>query len=263
MQQWVGFHQQGFWRIFNWQSRQGIVYLACMLLSLFAWASFSSLSVSDDEHSRSIALAFSSQQDSPATRSLFDVLESLQRAPVAHTLRTQLNEQPFWTLTDLSQQNLAEHGFLSFRSRHWVDSSCWRQSGDGSLEELVLLTDHGRRLMVDLRTLPDTRAVLCQFRFVGPATLQIGLQTRESYEANTVMLERRQGYLEGVLYLMIGLVAVAALMTGNILFLCYGFWLFASLRLVAMQEGWDHTFIGFELSASALVHSRMVALAMY
>ncbi|HEX4916332.1 MAG TPA: EAL domain-containing protein [Limnobacter sp.] len=152
---------------------------------------------------------------------------------------------------------------MSFNSRHWVESSCWRQVDDGSLEELQMMVDKGRRLMVDLRGFDGTHGVLCSFRFVGPATLQIDLQSREAYEARTVMLERRQGYLEGVLYLMIGLVAVAALMTGNTLFLCYGFWLFASLRVVAMQEGWDHTLFGFELSASALAHSRMIALSMY
>ncbi|HEX4842402.1 MAG TPA: EAL domain-containing protein [Limnobacter sp.] len=244
-------------------TRHGVVALSMMLLVVFLAASFFSLSTPPESSNSAVTVQFSSRVSDGEEGSLFDLIEALKASNASPILRTQLNEQPFWVYANLQHRNLADEGFLSFRSRHWVESGCWRQASSGALEALVLHTDHGRRLMVDMRDFADTTSVLCNFRFVGPATLQIDLQSRESYESRNLILERRQAYLEGVLYLMIGLVAVASLMTGNLLFLCYGFWLFASLRVVAMQEGWDHFLLGFQLSAEALVHARMIALAMY
>ena len=93
----------------------------------------------------------------------------------------------------------------------------------------------------------NLQGVLCQFKFIGPASLEIGLQTAANFNETILVSERRQSFLEGVLYLMIGMVAVAAFMTRSVLFVSYGFWLFASLRLVALSEGWDHSIFGFDL----------------
>lgn len=156
-----------------------------------------------------------------------------------------------------------QHNQMYFRSRHLVQSSCWSETQAGELTQLDLRSVQGRLQATDLRGQENMAGVLCQFKFIGPASLEIGLQTQTEFNAESLVFEKRQGFLEGVLYLMMGLVALAAIMTRGSLFISYGFWLFASLRLVAMSEGWDNNLFGFELGPNLLPHARMIAMAMY
>jgi len=142
---------------------------------------------------------------------------------------------------------------IFFRSRHVVQSSCWLAYPNGTLQEIQLETNQGRVVSANLTNPVNLQGVLCQFKFIGPASLEIGLQTAANFNETILVSERRQSFLEGVLYLMIGMVAVAAFMTRSVLFVSYGFWLFASLRLVALSEGWDHSIFGFDLKSEPLM----------
>lgn len=247
----------------NFHRTTWIPFLSLLLLVCFLLVAFVNLTVPDELSPREVPLRFSILNQKEAEGSLFEVMALIRNTATQSILRTHLNENPYWIYASLDKGELSRNNQLYFRSRHLVESACWHESVTGSLLQLDLNTQQGRLLSADMRTYSDSRAVLCQFKFVGPASLEMGLQTQIDFDESTLLFEHRQGFLEGVLYLMIGMVAVAAIMTKRAVFVCYGFWLFASLRLVALSEGWDHTLFGVELSTAALPHARMMALAMY
>lgn len=237
--------------------------LSIGLLSLFVLVSFVNLSVLDKNHPHEFPLDFSSVGQDKVSGDLLSILELLRVEPVQTVLRTHLNEEPYWIYASLSRGMANNYDQIVFRSRHLVESSCWLNLRSGELAQIELQMNRGRLMSANLSEQGESRGVICQLRFVGPASLVMGLQTFQDFNKSILTSERRQSYLEGVLYLMIGIVAVAAFMTRIPLFVCCGFWLFASLRLVALSEGWDHSIFGFELDTEALMRSRMLALSMY
>lgn len=247
----------------SFQRISWVPFLSVVLLSFFLIVSFVNLSVLEENSPDEVPLAFSSLSDNEVHGSLFSVIEQLKNQPELPVLRTHLNETPFWVYASVSQTMAQQHEKIFFRSRHLVQSSCWLAMQSGSLQEIQLEANQGRAVSAHLVNSTGLQGVLCQFKFIGPASLEIGLQTAGNFNAATVISERRQSFLEGVLYLMIGMVAVAAFMTRSALFVIYGFWLFASLRLVALSEGWDHSIFGFDLESEPLMRARMLALAMY
>jgi diguanylate cyclase (GGDEF)-like protein len=234
-----------------------------VLLSSFLLVSFVNLSVFEESGPLEVPLLFSTLSESDVTDDLPGVLEQIKNEPERSLLRTHLNETPYWVYSPVSQTMANEYEQILFRSRHIVQHSCWLASESGDLQQIKLEDNHGRVVSANLGNSNSLQGVLCKFKFIGPASLEIGLQTTADLNKYILMSERRQSFLEGVLYLMIGMVAVAAFMTRSALFVSYGFWLFASLRLVALSEGWDHTIFGFELKSEPLMRARMLALAMY
>lgn len=245
------------------QNTPWVQMLSLVLLTCFVIVSVVNLSLFDEQARGKVEVEFSALSNQVASGSMFDVLQTIKSSSTSPVLRTHLDETPFWIYASLLENDLRNTSQIYFQSRHLVQSICWRESALGELEQLELKSSQGRLLSANLSNAVQSRGVLCQFSFVGPATLEVGLQSQASFTASSLEFERRQGFLEGVLYLMIGLVALAAIMTRSSLFVCYGFWLFASLRLVALSEGWDHTMFGIELGANTLSHARMTALAMY
>jgi len=240
------------------------VHLTSMLLLiLFLGVLFVNLTVLDEFRVKEVPLEFSVLSDEDLSGSLFEISSIAQSSPVQSILRTHLNETPYWVYAKLEPGLIRANNQVVFRSRHLVQSSCWRERSNGDLIELVLHANQGRVLSTDMQGMTDSSGVLCNFKFIGPASLEIGAQTRKDFYEATLSQEHRQGFLEGVMYFMIGMVAVAAIMTRRAVFVCYGVWLFASLRLVALSEGWDSWLFGMELGAAVLSHARMMALAMY
>lgn len=234
-----------------------------LLLILFLGVLFVNLTVLDEFRAKEVPLQFSVLNEERLNGSLFDIASHAQTKPPQSILRTHLNETPYWVYANLDDGLLHKNNQMVFRSRHLVQSSCWLEHAAGEMVELVLHTNQGRVLSADMQGKADSIGVLCKFKFIGPASLEMGIQTREDFYGTTLMQAHRQGFLEGVMYFMIGMVAVAAIMTRRAVFVCYGFWLFASLRLVALSEGWDTSLFGVELGSAVLPHARMMALAMY
>ena len=247
----------------SFQKTPWVPFLSVVLLSFFLLVSFVNLSVLGENSPPEVPLVFSSLAEEDVQGSLFNVVEQLKNQAEQTVLRTHLKETPYWVYANVSQTMAQQYEQIFFRSRHVVQSSCWLAYPNGTLQEIQLETNQGRVVSANLRNPVNLQGVLCQFKFIGPASLEIGLQTAANFNETILVSERRQSFLEGVLYLMIGMVAVAAFMTRSVLFVSYGFWLFASLRLVALSEGWDHSIFGFDLKSEPLMRARMLALAMY
>lgn len=236
--------------------------LSVVMLTVFLMASLHAFTLDRQDPLQVRPLNFSVVSSVGVGPSLFDVEEALTHIHEQAKFRSKLSEEPYWFGFDLSDQHLRAQHRLVFYSRHLVNFQCWFKDSDGNFTEVALRKDQGRTVSTDT-SLEAYSFGLCQFSFVGPALLELKIQP-ESVLASTVLRnEYRQAFFEGGLYLLIGLAAIASIAVKSPLLVIYSCWLFASLRVVALSEGWDYTLFGVELEPGALVHARMIALSLY
>ena len=136
-----------------------------LLLILFLGVLFVNLTVHDESGVKEVAIQFSVRNDENLNGSLFDIASMVQSKPAQSILRTHLNETPYWVHARLEPGLLHTNNQLVFRSRHLVQSSCWRERSNGELIELVLQTNQGRMLSADMQGKADSMGVLCNFKF--------------------------------------------------------------------------------------------------
>ncbi len=239
-----------------------IPILSVLMLAAFLVASFHAFTLDQNEPLIVKPLSFSVLPADQANGSLFEVSQALADRQKQFKFRSKLSEKPHWFGFDLTDFYVGPEHQLVFYSRHLVRSQCWFKDREGNLTEVWLRTDQGG--MVSTQTPPHGYEFgVCQFSFVGPAMLEMNIQAANVLASSALSNEHRQAFFEGGLYLLIGLSAIAAIAIKSPLLVVYSFWLFASLRVVALSEGWDHTLFGVLLQPEALVHARMVALALY
>lgn len=246
------------------QKKPWVPFLSVVLLSFFLLVSLARLSMQNENSAHDeIPLAFSSMTEAQPKGNPLHVIDGLRDEPEHRVLRTSFHESPYWVYASVSQAMTQHFDQIFFRTRHVEKSSCWLDLGEEDLQELQLEARQDRLMFANLAGQEAMQGVLCQFKFTGASNLEVGLQSQSDLSSSVLISERRQSFLEGVLYLMIGLVAIAAFMTRSLLLVGFGFWLFASLRLVALTEGWDHAVAGIELDTELLMRARMLALALY
>lgn len=217
------------------------------------------------------SLIFSYVSDSASDLKRDEALALLDHAGKTRLLRTQLNEFPFWVSVDLHRLP-TDHSILGVKSRHIYQAQCWAKGQGGQWSELwntQNLSGHKPRFDSGVWSLPidpDIQAslVLCKMRFVGPAHLEFEFNRAELTDAYRLARDtQRRGFLEGSLSLMIAVVAAMALNSQSRLFLCYGLWLIASLKMAALSEGWDHELFGYQLALESLPLLRKWVLFAY
>ena len=160
------------------QKAPWIQLTSLLLLVLFLGVLFVNLTVLDEFRDKEVPLQFSVVNDVGLNGSLFDIATLAQAKQPQSILRTNLNETPYWIYANLDDGLLHKNNQMVFRSRHLVQSSCWQKRSDGELAELVLHASQGRILSADMQGKVDSIGVLCRFRFIGPASLEMGVQTR-------------------------------------------------------------------------------------
>lgn len=248
----------------SFQKKPWVPLLSVVLLIFFLLVSFANLSIHHENSAHDeIPLAFSSRTQAQPLGNPIHMLNGLRGEPEHRVLRTHSQETPYWVYASVSQEMTQHFDQIFFRTRHVSHSSCWLDLGDEELQELRLEAMQDRFMFASLAGQDTMQGVLCQFKFTGISNLEVGLQSQNDLSSSVLSSERRQSFLEGVLYLMIGLVAMVAFMTRSLLLVGFGFWIFASLRLVALTEGWDHIVAGVELKTELLMRARMFALALY
>lgn len=216
-------------------------------------------------------LDFRQVADSASDLQLEDALMLLNQTPSTTLLRTRLKENPFWVSIDWHAQS-TQHSILAIKSRHVHEAYCRVKNQSGQWTDVWNTQNPDAtqpRYDSGAWSLPLPAALaapllLCRFKFVGPAHLQFELNHSEPTDAYRLARDtHRQGFLEGSLSLMIAIVTAMALNSKSRLFLCYGFWLIASLKMAALSEGWDHELFGHSLALSSLPLLRKWVLFAY
>ncbi len=236
--------------------------LSVFMLAAFLTASFHAFTLDQDDPLLVKSINFSVLPSQEASGSLFDVAQTLAQTSEQSMFRTNLSEEPYWFGFYLDDLHLGPQHRMVFYSRHLVRSQCWFKDTDGHFSEVWLSKSQGWMVSTEA-PVDQFEFGVCQFSFVGPALLEMKAQPSTVLASTLLINEHRQAFFEGALYLLIGLAAVAAIAIKSSLLVIYSFWLFASLRVVALSEGWDHTLFGVMLEPNALIHARMIALALY
>ena len=244
-----------------------------LIFSIFLMASFILITYSSSDNSNKETLKkidFSFIKDKTENLSVISAFNYLKEASIQNFLRTNLDESPYWIRIELKESLLKNDHSLLFFSRHVSSMTCWTDSTTG-FSELGSVSSflqssfryrNGAWIISD-SLLTNANNLICRIQFIGPASLSIYNQRNFNLEESIVQFERKKGFLEGGLVLMMGLTFVAALLNRSVLFLCSGFWLFGSLSLGGMSMGWDHQFFSYQIPLDFLPRFRMIGITIY
>lgn len=179
---------------------------------------------------------------------------------------------PLWLLVSIpdggiSDPAVLELGILRFeRARFWLQ----RTNDLGSTEyiPLITLTDDRNQaskggISIRLESDPRATAVLGEVRSYMPGHPKALLWEPEEYAASERMFERRGGAIFGTLLVLAAFSAIVALINRDITFLLFAGWLVTSLRVAAINAGWDRYWVQLELDNQLYLGILRVSIAAY
>ncbi|MEI7445150.1 MAG: EAL domain-containing protein [Burkholderiales bacterium] len=97
----------------------------------------------------------------------------------------------------------------------------------------------------------------------APWKPKIFVWSRTAYETSTFNFERQGGALIGSLLILSLFSGIVALLNREFTFLLFSGWLIASVRIAAINGGWDNHWIGLELSEANYLVFLRVSMAAY
>lgn len=241
-----------------------------LLLIVLVMLAFESMSDSWSPSRNLSRIPFKVQPDWTNGLSENAALEQLQQASMVDELRTSLQTHPFWVSIQLPSIHYSD-AVLLLQTRHLSAARCWQVNGMGdryefwsTIEEPGYKRYRAGLWALKLQEFGLKGQILCKLGFVGPAKFNVGLMPENLLLAtDSIKSEKRRGFLEGSLLLLISAMAVIALFGRSSLFMVYGMWLFFGLRMAMIFEGWDHEFFGMEIPLDSLPHYRKLVLAAY
>ncbi|MDH4394353.1 MAG: EAL domain-containing protein [Limnobacter sp.] len=241
-----------------------------MLLIVLVMLAFESMSDSWSTNRNLSHIPFKVQPDLTESLSEQAALQQLKQSGLIQELRTSLQTHPFWVSIDLPPVHYSD-AVLLLQTRHLSNARCWQVNTVGdryefwsTVEDPTYKRYRTGLWVLNLREFGLKGQILCKLHFVGPAKLNVGLMPENLLLATDSMKsEKRRGFLEGSLILLISTMAVVALFGRSSLFMVYGLWLFFGLRMAMIFEGWDHEFFGMEIPMGSLPSYRKLVLAAY
>lgn len=197
-------------------------------------------------------------------------LDQLKQSGLIDELRTALQTHPYWVSIELPPIHYSD-AILLLQTRHLTGARCWQVSPSkdfyefwSSAEEPDYKRYRAGMWVLRLQEFGLKGQILCKLNFVGPAKLNVSLMPENLFlSTDSIKSEKRRGFLEGSLVLLISAMAVIALFGQSSLFMVYGMWLFFGLRMAMIFEGWDHEFFGKEIPLNSLPACRMLVLSLY
>lgn len=241
-----------------------------MLLILLVMLAFESMSDSWSPNRNLSHIQFKVHPDWTSSLSEQEALRQLEQMRPVEELYTSLQTHPFWVSIQLPSVHYSD-AVLLLQTRHLSSARCWQVNNVGDRYEFWSTFDEPgyKRYRAGIWALKLQEfglkgQILCKLHFVGPAKLNVGLMPENLLLATDSMKsEKRRGFLEGSLVLLISAMAVIALFGRSPLFMVYGLWLFFGLRMAMIFEGWDHEFFGIEIPLDSLPACRKLVLSAY
>jgi EAL domain-containing protein (putative c-di-GMP-specific phosphodiesterase class I)/GGDEF domain-containing protein len=241
-----------------------------MLLIVLIMLAFESMSDAWSTNRELSQIQFRVQPDWTNSLSEQAALEQLKQSEWVEELHTSLQTHPFWVSILLPPIHYSD-AVLLLQTRHLSNAHCWQVNSVGdryefwsTVEEPGYKRYRAGLWVLNLQEFGLKGQILCKLNFVGPAKFNVGLMPENLLLATDSMKsEKRRGFLEGSLILLISTMAVIALFGRSPLFMVYGLWLFFGLRMAMIFEGWDHEFFGMEIPLDFLPSQRKWVLSAY
>lgn len=207
-----------------------------------------------DSHARFSVLDLRSTGSAGSRHTYDEALSALKRT---HTIKTEvstnLSEQPFWVLADVSAP--AELGFASiyFPSRHAQTISVWLiDSADQVVEhDRIGQGANGRILRhrksgfsIDIPYTDTPLRLVAQIQSRGPARISAEVWSKEELERAARQFDRSGGVLFGSLLMVAAFGALIAVLARDGTFFIFAAWTVTSLRFASHSNGWDFSWMG-------------------
>jgi len=116
---------------------------------------------------------------------------------------------------------------------------------------------------VDLPSNSMGVVIFGEIKSVFPWKPKVFVWARTSYTESTYSFERQGGALIGSLLILALFSGVVALLNRDLTFLLFSGWLITSIRIAAINGGWDRTWIGIEVSDDLYLVLLRLSMAAY
>lgn len=175
--------------------------------------------------------------------------------------------QPLWVRLELPDTFSAEERTVEFRlfrpdrARFWIEDHT-RPGNPRQLSDTAIAVEKGG-FSVRVPSSLSKGVLLGEIQSVFPWKPKTFLWTRTAYEASTFGFERQGGALVGSLLILAMFSGIVALLNRDFTFLLFSGWVIASLRIAAINGGWDKTWLGLELDGATYLLALRVTMAAY
>ncbi|MCX7230854.1 MAG: EAL domain-containing protein [Burkholderiales bacterium] len=116
---------------------------------------------------------------------------------------------------------------------------------------------------VPIDATPDAVAVVAALRSYMPVPPKALLWTPDDYAASERAFERQGGAVFGGILILAAFSTIVALLNRDLTFLLFSGWLLTSLRVAAINAGWDRHWIQLELDNDAYLALLRISIAAY
>jgi diguanylate cyclase (GGDEF)-like protein len=180
--------------------------------------------------------------------------------------------QPLWLGVAIPEGGVLEPTILELDILRFEPGKFWLQRTNdlGAVEYVPLTTLTSSRAQASkggfsIPLVADTRAtaVIGEVRSYMPGHPRALLWEPSDYEASERTFERRGGAIFGSLLVLAAFSAIVAFINRDITFLLFAGWLVTSLRVAAINAGWDKYWVQVELDNSAYLAILRVSIAAY
>lgn len=180
--------------------------------------------------------------------------------------------QPLWLGVRLPDEGLLEASVLELSILRFEQAKFWLQRVNdlGGIEFVPLTTLTNARgqaskggFSIRLESDPRAMAVVGEVRSYMPGHPKALLWEPSDYEASERTFERRGGAIFGSLLVLAAFSAIVAIINRDITFLLFAGWLVTSLRVAAINAGWDKYWVQIELDNALYLSILRVSIAAY
>jgi diguanylate cyclase (GGDEF)-like protein len=196
-----------------------------------------------------------------------EILDAFNRQPEAAASQDRDPSRPLWVRIELPATFSAAERTVEFRlfrpdkARFWLSDA--RSGGTFSkLPEGAIAVDKGG-FSVQIPAHATNVVLVGEIQSVFPWKPKTFLWSRDSYEDSTFSFERQGGALVGSLLILAVFSGIVAILNRDFTFLLFSGWVIASIRIAAINGGWDKTWMGIELDDSSYLLVLRVTMAAY
>lgn len=173
-----------------------------------------------------------------------------------------------WVLADITKEVKETSATVEFKIFRPLHSRFWKvtSSNDGLVfteipSDRIQLSKSG--FSVSIPNPADTSYLLGEFVANMPGKIQAHLWNEDSYESSKLIFERRGGILFGGILTLTAFCAILSIITKDYSFFLLSGWLLASLRVAAINGGWDAYWVSVKYDSEIYLLFLRLSLTAY
>ena len=251
-------------------SAGGALSFFCLLAAAFvAWAFVSSTKVAFTP----IPLYSTTAEGTISNAPPADIDGALTEIAKAGLAAAELDQRkPLWLRVDLPDSVRTAPAVLELKLLRFDKPRFWLvlrdEAGITRYEEIRPLLDPLRSaskggFSIQIDASPDGVAVIASLRSYMPSPPKVLLWKPDEYAASERSFERTGGAVFGCILILAAFSAIIALLNRDLTFLLFSGWLVTSLRVAAINAGWDRHWLQLDLDNETYLALLRLSIAAY